>query len=134
MSRLNRSVAVNLFLVVLLAIFLVVDDNASNADVLGKQLRYWGATVVEANDGPTVLNILECCCGWQEIEGKNDDQPRGAQGAAEVWILSKVDIILIDRNMTGANGEELAEIIRESECHAATRLALMIDPHLHCKK
>lgn len=105
---------------------LVVDDNASNADVLCKQLRNWGASVVAVNNGPSALNILEQCCGWKEIERKGkDDQLSCVPGGAESCVLSKVDIILIDLNMPGMNGEELAEIIRESEDNASTQLALM---------
>lgn len=105
---------------------LVVDDNASNTDVLCKQLRKWGASVVGANNGPSALNILEECCGWQEIERKGKgDQLSCVQSDANSCVLSKVDIILIDLNMPGMNGEELAEIIRESEDNASTQLALM---------
>ncbi len=105
---------------------LVVDDNTSCADVLSKQLRLWGASAVAVNNGPSALNILEQCCGWQEIEREgNDDQPSCEQGGVQSCELSKVDIILIDFDMPGMNGEELAEIVRENEENASTQLALM---------
>ncbi len=113
---------------------LLVDDNPSSANVLAKQLRSWGASVGEANSGPCALNILEEYCGWQKIarEGKKD-QPGSVQSGAEGGVMgdmksceiSKVDIIVIDLNMPGMNGEELAEIIRASENNASTQLALM---------
>ncbi|WP_461394194.1 response regulator [Deferrisoma sp.] len=38
---------------------LVVDDNATNREILADQLRRWGAEAVCAADGPTALEVLE---------------------------------------------------------------------------
>jgi two-component system CheB/CheR fusion protein len=74
---------------------LVVDDNATNREVLCKQLRLWGATVTEATDGATALALCE----------------HRAQEKAEVN-KPPFDWALLDREMPGMNGLDLAQALK----------------------
>lgn len=66
---------------------LVVDDNATNREVLHKQLEKWGAQVAEAHDGVSALKLLR----------KNSD----------------FDVAILDMQMPGMDGAELGKMMQE---------------------
>jgi two-component system, sensor histidine kinase and response regulator len=69
---------------------LVTDDNETNRQILRHQLNAWGATSVSAEDGPRALQILYA-----------------AQKAGE-----RFDLVLLDFNMPGMDGLEVARVIK----------------------
>jgi len=83
--------------------FLVVDDNATNREVLRTQIESWGGRVEEAEDGPSALQRLH------DADGAKD-------GFAAV---------LLDRQMPRMDGLELARAIRSDEDLRDTTLILM---------
>ncbi|MBI9020602.1 MAG: response regulator, partial [Verrucomicrobia bacterium] len=78
---------------------LVVDDNATNRDILRTHLGLWDAIVTLAESGPKALKILE----------ENPD----------------FDLILIDYNMPEMAGDDLAEQITQMEATQNIPLILM---------
>jgi len=78
---------------------LVVDDNATNRDILRTHLGLWDAIVTLAEDGAEALKILD----------ENSD----------------FDIILLDYNMPGMAGDDLAEQITQMEATKNIPLILM---------
>ena len=81
---------------------LVVDDNATNREVLMAQLLAWGVRSEEAPDGPTALQALY--------------RARDAGDPFQVAIL--------DMQMPGMDGATLARIIKADETLKDTRLVL----------
>lgn len=93
---------------------LIVDDNATNREVLRKQLEKWGAYVVEAQDGISALKVLR----------KNPDfdiaildmQMPGMDGAAlgkmlhEDAVLSRIPMIMMTSIGTNDNPAEFAKV------------------------
>ncbi|WP_196214026.1 PAS domain S-box protein [Methanolobus vulcani] len=69
---------------------LVIDDNATNREILVKLLRSWNANVEEAEDGPTALSAFY----------KASDKGEPFQMA------------LVDMQMPGMDGESLARVIK----------------------
>lgn len=65
---------------------LIVDDNEANRDVLSKQLGAWGVSVTSVSSGSHALHVLE-------------------EGEA-------FDCLLLDQQMPGMSGDDLAERIR----------------------
>ena len=82
---------------------LVVDDNATNREVLTAQLRSWGARAEEAPDGPAALQAL-------------------ARGDAEG---DPFQTAVLDMQMPGMSGEALAVAIRADARLKGIRLVLL---------
>jgi signal transduction histidine kinase/CheY-like chemotaxis protein len=80
---------------------LIVDDNAAARMVLGQQLLHLGMKVESATDGPAALELLESCPGTLPFQ-----------------------IIIIDHNMPGMNGDELIRAIRSRPEWNAMRIVL----------
>jgi signal transduction histidine kinase/DNA-binding response OmpR family regulator/HPt (histidine-containing phosphotransfer) domain-containing protein len=79
---------------------LVVDDNASNREILQQHLRSWGAEVVAVETSAAALASLNA---------------RDGKG---------FDLGLIDDQMPGMDGVQLGRIIRQDPRHSALRLIL----------
>ena len=82
---------------------LVVDDSATNREVLVSQLRAWGAKVSEAESGPLALAELARALG---------------EGAP-------YQLAILDMHMPGLDGEATGRAIREREDLKDTRLIMM---------
>ena len=82
---------------------LVVDDNATNRDILNSQLGSWGMRVETAADGAGALELL-----------------RKAAATAEPFALA-----VLDMNMPGMDGLELARAIKSSGELADTVLVML---------
>jgi signal transduction histidine kinase/CheY-like chemotaxis protein len=79
---------------------LVVDDNATNARILGDVLRTWGITVVEALDGASALRAADI-----------GDRP--------------FNLALIDQHMPGMDGLQLAAALRRHPRGTAAAIVLL---------
>ncbi|MFL0801994.1 MAG: response regulator [Agarilytica sp.] len=84
---------------------LVVDDNATNRDVVASQLRLWGATVTEAKSGEQALTL----CDTQYTE---DDS-------------AVFDLALIDIQMPDINGAQLAKRLKDDGRYNSMKLVMM---------
>jgi PAS domain S-box-containing protein len=82
---------------------LVVDDNATNREVLAAQLGAWGVRWDEAPDGPTALQAL-----------------RLARDAGDPFAAA-----IVDMQMPGMDGSDLARAIEADKTLAPIRLVLM---------
>jgi CheY-like chemotaxis protein/HPt (histidine-containing phosphotransfer) domain-containing protein len=82
---------------------LLVDDNATNREVLRRQMTVWGLTNEEAENGRQALALL-----------------RAAQGAGEPY-----DLALVDGRMSEMDGLELAQQIRADPVLARLKLVLL---------
>ena len=82
---------------------LVVDDNATNREVLMAQLKAWGVRPEEAADGPAAMQTLH----WARDAG---DPFRAA---------------ILDMQMPGMDGGTLAKIIKSDQTLKDTRLVVM---------
>ena len=82
---------------------LVVDDNATNRDVLAAQLGAWGVRSEEAPDGPSALLALA-----------------RAKDAGDPFVAA-----ILDMQMPGMDGADLARAIKADKALAPTRLVLM---------
>ena len=82
---------------------LVVDDNATNREVLSEQLRAWGARAEEAIDGPSALLAL-----------------RRALDTGEPFAA-----VILDMQMPDMDGADVARAIKADETLQHTRLVLM---------
>ena len=82
---------------------LVVDDNATNREVLTAQFQAWDVRSEEAPDGYTALRAL-----------------KGASDAGDPFQAA-----ILDMQMPGMDGEELARAIKADEKLKDTRLVLM---------
>jgi signal transduction histidine kinase/CheY-like chemotaxis protein/HPt (histidine-containing phosphotransfer) domain-containing protein len=82
---------------------LVVDDNATNREVLITQVKAWGVRAEETADGPTALQAL--CLA------RDKDDP--------------FQIAILDMQMPGMDGAELARLIKADETLKDTRLVLL---------
>ncbi len=83
---------------------LVVDDNATNREVLRIQLQSWGMAIREACDGKEALRILH-----------------ESQGAA----AAPFQVAILDMQMPGMDGMQLAQAIRADPAFAGIRLVLL---------
>jgi signal transduction histidine kinase/CheY-like chemotaxis protein len=81
---------------------LVVDDNPTNGEVFQRQIGGWGASVDVVLSAPAGLEAV-----------------RNANGRCQPY-----DIALLDHNMPGMNGLDLATIIRADPALAGMRLLL----------
>jgi len=82
---------------------LIVDDNKTNRFIFGKYLETWNCKHEEANDGKSALRKL--------IDAANNNKP--------------FDIALLDYQMAGMDGLELAETINANPIITDTRLILL---------
>jgi CheY-like chemotaxis protein len=82
---------------------LIVDDNATNREILHRQVISWGMRNGMAEDGPSALEMLR--------EGAQNDVP--------------YDLAILDVHMPGMDGIELAHAIKDDPALSATRLALL---------
>jgi len=82
---------------------LVVEDNASQREVLSRLLRRWDAKVEDVPDGRSALEALR-----RNVRDGNPCQ-----------------VALVDARMPGMNGSELAREIRSDEALRSTRVVLM---------
>ena len=82
---------------------LVVDDNATNREVLIIQLASWGVRSEDVPDGATALQVL--------YRARDEGDP--------------FPIAILDMQMPGMDGAELARIIKADETLNDTRLVLM---------
>jgi len=69
---------------------LIVDDNATNRQVLREMLKLWGCSYSEAANGFEALDVL----------------------AQSIFTKKEFDVALLDYNMPGMDGEELAHKIK----------------------
>ncbi len=82
---------------------LIVDDNATNREVLMAQLRAWGARAEEVADGSAALQVL-----------------RRARDAGDPF-----EAAILDMQMPGMDGAQLALAIKADGMLQGTRLVLM---------
>jgi len=99
-KQLNAPVPVVLPLDLTDSRILIVDDNATNRRILTEQLKSWKCQTVEAADGFKALEILS--------------KPG-----------FKFDTMILDFQMPGMDGEELALAIRNDKNHASTPIVLL---------
>ena len=85
--------------------FLVVDDNATNREVLRGQLEHWGSSVVEADSGQQALAI---CNEYAEKKDKDF-----------------IDIALLDMQMPNMDGADLARQLKEDKSFSEIKLVMM---------
>ena len=81
---------------------LVVDDNATNREVLSGQLKLWGAIVQEADGGESALKLME------------------AQLTKNTF-----KVAFLDMQMPGMSGATLGQAIRKDKRFDGTRLIMM---------
>lgn len=82
---------------------LVVDDDATNREILTTQLSYWGAECCCAENGYQALNML--------FQATKEDKP--------------YDIGVIDLKMPGMDGVELAQHIQQASEIVAPKLVML---------
>jgi signal transduction histidine kinase/DNA-binding response OmpR family regulator/HPt (histidine-containing phosphotransfer) domain-containing protein len=82
---------------------LIVDDNATNREILSVQLTAWGCKIDEAPDGPTALVLLH----------------------AAVTAGDPYTVAVLDMQMPGMDGEALGEAIMADPTLKRTRLLMM---------
>jgi PAS domain S-box-containing protein len=82
---------------------LVVDDNATNREILLLQFKAWGARPEEASDGATALRVL------REMARAGDPY----------------QVAVLDMQMPGMTGEELGKVIRADPVLSDTQLVMM---------
>jgi CheY-like chemotaxis protein/nitrogen-specific signal transduction histidine kinase/HPt (histidine-containing phosphotransfer) domain-containing protein len=82
---------------------LVVDDNATNREILTTRLASWGAIVVESPDGPSALKAM--------VQAKETQKPFG--------------VVVVDMKMPGMDGLMLGRAIRSDERLKETCLMIM---------
>jgi two-component system sensor histidine kinase/response regulator len=80
---------------------LIVDDNASNREILAQHLKSWGVDVVAAESSATALAVLKTDAG------------------------ARFDFALLDDQMPGMDGIELAQRIRADSRLASLRLIML---------
>lgn len=84
---------------------LVVDDNATNREVIREQLELWGATVVEACSGQDALDICS----------QRDKEPGSP----------KFDVAFLDMQMAAMDGAELGQKLKADLRFAQIKLVMM---------
>ncbi len=82
---------------------LIVDDNATNREILRVQLKAWGCRPDEASDGQTGLDLM-----------------RAAAAAGDAYAAA-----VLDMQMPGMNGETLGQAIMADSVLSRTRLLMM---------
>ncbi|HEX9203580.1 MAG TPA: PAS domain S-box protein, partial [Vicinamibacteria bacterium] len=82
---------------------LVVDDNATNRQILRQQLAHWGLRVTSVEDGPRALGALRAA----------------AAGSAPY------ELVVLDMRMPGMDGLTLARIIKGDQAVSGVKLVLL---------
>jgi len=82
---------------------LVVDDNATNREILVKHLSSWGAITKEAVDGPTALQVM--------YRAYEDGE--------------RFEIIILDMHMPGMDGGSVATVIKSDKNLKGTSLVML---------
>ncbi|MFO8083753.1 MAG: response regulator [Desulfobacterales bacterium] len=82
---------------------LIVDDNATNREILTTRLAFWGMHPSEAKSGTEALQML------RQAENENNPFP----------------IVLIDMQMPGMDGETLGRAIHKDPALAGARMVMM---------
>ncbi|WP_161782008.1 PAS-domain containing protein [Nitratireductor basaltis] len=82
---------------------LVIDDNETNRTILSEQMAHWGFDACAASSGDEGVAVL--------------------RAAAELGV--KVDCVILDYQMPGMNGGEVARCIREDASIADTPIILL---------
>ncbi len=82
---------------------LVVDDNATNREILSARLASWGARPQEASDGYQALGLLK--------KAENDGDP--------------FPLAILDMQMPGMDGEELGKLIKEDPELSGIKLVML---------
>ncbi len=85
---------------------LVVDDNATQREILSRQLEQWGLLVEAVASGPEAMSVLHA-----------------AAGAGR-----PVRLAVIDEAMPVTDGFTLARLIKADEALASTRIVLLAEP------
>lgn len=85
--------------------FLVVDDNATNREVLSGQLEHWGGVVLEADSGQQALAICN------EVAEKKD--------------IDFIDVAFLDMQMPNMDGADLARKLKEDKRFNKIKLVMM---------
>ncbi|VAW64177.1 sensory box histidine kinase/response regulator [hydrothermal vent metagenome] len=83
---------------------LIVDDNATNREVLRCQIEKWGAEVVDAESGAEALEICERCVQQKKM---------------------LFDIALLDMQMPEMDGVELSRKLQQDERFSEIKLVMM---------
>lgn len=81
----------------------VVDDNASNRDILCRHLSFWGMKVDSAENGPQALEMLGRAAAAQET----------------------CNVAILDMNMPGMDGLELTKALRKSPRFSNTPIVIL---------
>lgn len=82
---------------------LIVDDNATNREVLTRRLTAWGMRPAEASDGPTALSLL--------AQAQGDGRPFA--------------LVLVDMQMPDMDGEALGHAIRSDRRWADVPMVML---------
>ena len=82
---------------------LVVDDNATNRQILRQQLAHWGLRVTSVEDGPRALGAL-----------------RAAAAGSALY-----ELVVLDMRMPGMDGLTLARIIKGDPAISGVKLVLL---------
>jgi two-component system, sensor histidine kinase and response regulator len=82
---------------------LVVDDNATNRQILRQQLAHWGLRVTAVEDGPKALSALRTA----------------AAGGADY------NLAVLDMRMPGMDGLGLARVIKSDEAISGVKLVML---------
>ena len=82
---------------------LIVDDNATNREILSRQMTQWGMQVATASDGPSALKMLK------------DAVKRG----------ESYHVAILDMQMPGMDGEMLGRVIKADSIIKHTNLVMM---------
>jgi two-component system, sensor histidine kinase and response regulator len=85
---------------------LIVDDNATQREILGRVLRGWGMDVVTADGGIAAMSRLHSAAGMGR----------------------PVRLAVIDETMPVTDGFTLARLIKAEESLASTRIVLLAEP------
>jgi len=83
---------------------LVVDDNATNREVMTTQLESWGAQVTEADSGDTALSLLN---------------------AFHIQQVPLFDVAFLDMQMPGMDGAQLAQKIKQDSRFRDLKMVMM---------
>lgn len=84
---------------------LIVDDNATNLEVIKGQLQHWGATVSEAKNGEAALALCD-------LRAKQKNVPF-------------FDIAFLDMQMPGMDGAQLGQAIRSDQRFNSMKMVMM---------
>ncbi len=93
---------------------LIVDDNASTRKALRNQFEHWGASVIEAEDTSTALEVLRQ--QYKEDQKSNYDKN---------WDHHPLKLALIDMHMPDNDGISLGATIRKDKNYDDIPLVLM---------